>query len=177
MAPFTRLGVSDIVKSSLDVEKFKLLIWKYTTVFFDGEKEGLLFKIKNTVQYWEFSDKHWHIWRPPTRFNCQIGQCSSEDSHYILNLNCSRASTYQKAYKLQCVFPIVVVSVLPHADFGRNDHREDVPHFNIKQSLLTCWNKNNNSCINFLFVLFPHIGFFAVARLRILLLMLCNYIC
>ena len=26
-----------------------------------------------------------------------------------------------------CVFPIVVVPILPHADFGPNDHREDAP--------------------------------------------------
>ena len=24
---------------------------------------------------------------------------------------------------------MVVVSILPHAKFGRNDHREDAPHF------------------------------------------------
>ena len=28
-----------------------------------------------------------------------------------------------------CVFSIVVVSILPHADFERNDHQEDAPHF------------------------------------------------
>ena len=28
-----------------------------------------------------------------------------------------------------CVFPMVVVSKLPHAEFGPNDHREDTPHF------------------------------------------------
>ena len=27
-------------------------------------------------------------------------------------------------YKVGCVFPMVVVSILPHADFGRNEHRE-----------------------------------------------------
>ena len=26
---------------------------------------------------------------------------------------------------------MVVVSLLPHAEFGPNDHREDAPHFNI----------------------------------------------
>ena len=35
-----------------------------------------------------------------------------------------------KGSKVGCVFPLVVVSILPHADFGRNDHREDAPHFN-----------------------------------------------
>ena len=28
-----------------------------------------------------------------------------------------------------CVFPMVVVSILLRAEFGRNDHREDAPHF------------------------------------------------
>ena len=25
---------------------------------------------------------------------------------------------------------MVVISILPHAEFGQNDHREDAPHFN-----------------------------------------------
>ena len=29
--------------------------------------------------------------------------------------------------KLGRVFPMVVVSILPHAEFGPNDHREDAP--------------------------------------------------
>ena len=31
--------------------------------------------------------------------------------------------------KVGRVFPMVVVSIQPHAEFGRNDHREDAPHF------------------------------------------------
>ena len=31
--------------------------------------------------------------------------------------------------KVGCVFLMVVVSLLPNAEFGRNDHREDAPHF------------------------------------------------
>ena len=34
--------------------------------------------------------------------------------------------------KVGCVFAMVVVSILPHAKFGRNDHREDAPHFRIQ---------------------------------------------
>ena len=30
--------------------------------------------------------------------------------------------------KVGC-FPMVVVSILPHAEFGPNDHWEDAPHF------------------------------------------------
>ena len=32
-------------------------------------------------------------------------------------------------YKPGCVFPMVVVSILPHAELKRNDHREDAPNF------------------------------------------------
>ena len=32
-------------------------------------------------------------------------------------------------YKVGCVFPMVIVSILPHAEFGPNDHRENPPHF------------------------------------------------
>ena len=35
-------------------------------------------------------------------------------------------------YKVGCVFPIITVSLLPHAEFGPNDHCdhcEDAPHF------------------------------------------------
>ena len=28
-----------------------------------------------------------------------------------------------------CVFPMVIDSILPHVDFGPNDHREDAFHF------------------------------------------------
>ena len=31
--------------------------------------------------------------------------------------------------KVGCVFTMVVVSILPQAELGPNDHREDAPHF------------------------------------------------
>ena len=31
--------------------------------------------------------------------------------------------------KEACVFPVVVVSIMSHAEFGRNGHREYAPHF------------------------------------------------
>ena len=34
--------------------------------------------------------------------------------------------------KAGCVFPMVVVHILPHAEFGPNDYGEDVPHFTVK---------------------------------------------
>ena len=33
------------------------------------------------------------------------------------------------AHKVECIFPMVVDSMLPNAEFGQNDHREDPPHF------------------------------------------------
>ena len=32
--------------------------------------------------------------------------------------------------KVGCVFLMVRVSILPHAEFGQNDHREDAPYLN-----------------------------------------------
>ena len=31
--------------------------------------------------------------------------------------------------KVGCVYPMVVVSILPHAEFEPNDHQEDAYHF------------------------------------------------
>ena len=31
--------------------------------------------------------------------------------------------------KVGCIFPMVVVSILPRAEFGPKDHREDALHF------------------------------------------------
>ena len=36
---------------------------------------------------------------------------------------------YLRLFKVGCVFPMVVVSILPHAEIGPNDHREDALHF------------------------------------------------
>ena len=36
--------------------------------------------------------------------------------------------------KLGCVILMVVVSILPHAEFGANEHREDAPHFMMELS-------------------------------------------
>ena len=56
----------------------------------------------------------------------------------IVDLNLSREQPYykyNKCYltlrKVRCIFPMVVVSILLHAEFGLNDHRESVPHFRI----------------------------------------------
>ena len=31
--------------------------------------------------------------------------------------------------KVGCVIPMIVVSILPHAEYGSNDYQEDAPHF------------------------------------------------
>ena len=38
--------------------------------------------------------------------------------------------------KVECVFPMVIVSMLLHAEFGPNDHREDAPYFRSDQVYL-----------------------------------------
>ena len=38
-------------------------------------------------------------------------------------------------HKVGCVFPMVAVPILPHAEFGRNDHREYALHFIKSMSL------------------------------------------
>ena len=35
-----------------------------------------------------------------------------------------------------CVFPVVVVSILPHVEFEPSDHWKDAPHFNINVLLV-----------------------------------------
>ena len=41
--------------------------------------------------------------------------------------------------KVGCVFPMVVVPILPHADFGPNDHRENTPHFSTVVYIYVYW--------------------------------------
>ena len=38
--------------------------------------------------------------------------------------------TWGHRNKVGCVFPMIAVSILPHAEFGLNGHWEDAPHFN-----------------------------------------------
>ena len=35
---------------------------------------------------------------------------------------------YHEVNKVACVFPMVVVFILPHAEFGPNDHQENAAH-------------------------------------------------
>ena len=36
--------------------------------------------------------------------------------------------------KVGCVFPMVIVSMLPHAELGPNDDRDDAHHFSIRHT-------------------------------------------
>ena len=61
-------------------------------------------------------------------------QCS--DSASCNSTQCAQVKNTVKTYdssilnpKMGRVFPMVVVSIPPHAVFGPNDHREDAPHF------------------------------------------------
>ena len=41
----------------------------------------------------------------------------------------NNVGTKVKVIKVGFVFPMVVICILPQAEFGRNYHREDAPHF------------------------------------------------
>ena len=52
---------------------------------------------------------------------------STEGKRYIGGSAAQREGR-PKSYRqteAECVFPMVIVSILPHAEFGANDHRED----------------------------------------------------
>ena len=57
----------------------------------------------------------------------------------LLKINFYHAQqTGSKHDKVGCVFPIVVKPVLPHAEFGPNDHLEDALHFISTTLTFTC---------------------------------------
>ena len=49
-------------------------------------------------------------------------------------MNISSEKLFLAQSTLGCVFPMVAVCILLHAEFGSNHHREDAPHF-IKPSI------------------------------------------
>ena len=51
--------------------------------------------------------------------------------------------------KVGCVFPMVIVSILPHAGFRLNDHRKDAPHFIICRVFTQKKNYGNNIFIKY----------------------------
>ena len=51
------------------------------------------------------------------------------------------ALIYSKlAYRIKvgCVLPMVIVCILPHAEFGPNGHQKDVPHFSYVENVRRC---------------------------------------
>ena len=53
-----------------------------------------------------------------------------------------------KLIKVGCVFPMVVVYILPHGEFGPNDHGPDTPHFTWIMSLLVSNSVSENFWIH-----------------------------
>ena len=58
--------------------------------------------------------------------NGKLLAAASED--HVIDI--SHVSYLIKKYRW-CVFPMVVISLLPHAEFGRNDHEDDAPILDI----------------------------------------------
>ena len=50
---------------------------------------------------------------------------------YLLRVSYENFNLKPKC-KVVCAFQMVIVSLLPHAEFGPNDHREDALHFTNK---------------------------------------------
>ena len=57
------------------------------------------------------------------------GSSFSEIDSASYQLTQTNSDGQVRSSKVGCLFPIVVVCILPEAEFGRNDHREDAPHF------------------------------------------------
>ena len=53
--------------------------------------------------------------------------CKNKRSFIALNKRFRFTILNGASYKVGRVFLIIVVSILPHAEIGRNDHREDFP--------------------------------------------------
>ena len=64
------------------------------------------------------------------RFTLKMASKGIQESFILLFIIIYTKLSY---HKVGCVLPIVVVYILPLVEFGRNDHREDAPHF-MKQS-------------------------------------------
>ena len=63
-------------------------------------------------------------------------------AHPTLRVALGKEEYYFLCSKMGCVFPMAGVSILPHTEFGPNDHREDGLHF-------ICWNRNRSFGLNF----------------------------
>ena len=47
-----------------------------------------------------------------------------------------------------CVFPVAIVSILPYAEFGPNDHRKDTSHFRTPKLIKSNEPTSKNSARN-----------------------------
>ena len=59
---------------------------------------------------------------------CGVGNTNINNLHIFI---LAPLGKFLKSSKVECVIPMVVVSILSHVEFGRNDHRKDAPHFTI----------------------------------------------
>ena len=69
--------------------------------------------------------------RPITDYNGESYHKCPGDFYEVKQNDIKVGSSFNRAFqsKVGCFFPMVAVSLLPHAEFGLNDHRKDAPHF------------------------------------------------
>ena len=94
---------------------------------------------------------------------------------YKSNWDCILYHPFQWIYlwiKVVCVFPMVVTSMLLHAEFGPNGHREDAPHFRSSVRLFKKSSIKSQSLISsiFAFIICSSLFFH---RLLIMLKLVC----
>ena len=71
------------------------------------------------------------------------------DQYTIFIMN-SLLSIVLKHYKVECVLPMVAISLLPHAEIGRNDHREDALPFSFYTYAVTIFQGNMSDLLFYL---------------------------
>ena len=49
--------------------------------------------------------------------------------HIFILRNAFKNYRLKLKIKVGCIYPMVVVSILPHAEFGPNEHQEEAHHF------------------------------------------------
>ena len=81
-------------------------------------KHGLLCDVKLVVEGSEFN-----------AHRAVLASCSSYFRSMFTTSMIEKEKGKIRSGKVGCVFPMIVVSLLPHAKVGPNDHREDATHF------------------------------------------------
>ena len=87
-----------------------------------------------------YDEKYWLTFHINAEFNFKTEKWNyptKEDwlQHHVRNLS-------------GCIFPMVVISMLPHAEFGQNDHGEDVLHCNKLETVIRSLNLIGNIAIH-----------------------------